>query len=90
MALNADEEKALSQIASALQRDAPDLCRQFRGHTAYAATTFEWLVIMTIAGGLGMAVIGVHWHLDACIALGLMLASVGPIIVGVVLSHRQR
>ena len=89
MALNKHEREQLAQIARGLQQDDRALARTLGSPVTRVGSDFEWLVIATIAGGLALAALGVHWHLPACIAAGIACAAVGPIVVGFVLSPER-
>lgn len=93
MNLNRAEQERLSQIARGLARDDPGLARKLGGSGTPAVTqagmTFELLVIATITVGLALAAVGVRWQLPVCIGLGIVGATVGPIIVGLILSPRH-
>lgn len=89
MSLNRVEQERLAQIAHGLARDDPKLARKLGGSVTQAGMTFELLVIATITVGLALAAVGVRWQLPVCIGLGIVGATVGPIIVGLILSPRH-
>ena len=88
MALNRHEEEQLTQIARGLHEDDRALAHKLESSAGPVRQRFEWLVIATIGIGLALAVAGVHWQLPACIAIGIVCAGVGPILVSFVLCPR--
>jgi hypothetical protein len=88
MTLNKHEEELLTQIARGLERDDRALARKLRSGGAPTGQRLRWLVITPIATGLALAAAGMHWDLPACIAIGIVCATVGPIIVGLLLAPR--
>jgi hypothetical protein len=91
MALSEREEREFALIAEALRRDDPGLARTLDQSAASPNSLLEWLALAGIAIGLGITTVGVHWHVVAVAVLGVTIAAVAPIVLGVLLSpHRHR
>lgn len=85
MALTEHEDRELHRIAQRLRDDDPALARALEGAPG---TAREWPVIVPVAAGLLLVAGGEHWHNGVCAAIGVVLASVVPIIVSIWLSRR--
>lgn len=85
MALTEYEDRELQGIAQWLRHDDPALAWALEGAPRRAR---EWLVIVPVVVGLLLVAGGEHWHDGVCAIIGVVLASVVPIVVSIVLSRR--
>ncbi|HEX5113971.1 MAG TPA: DUF3040 domain-containing protein [Pseudonocardiaceae bacterium] len=89
MGLTEHEKQALREIAYWLEREDGVMARKLRGR-AWSNAAMEWRVIAPLALGLLVVRLGVSWHATLSVALGVVIAVVGPIAASIWLTTRRR
>lgn len=82
MALTDRERKALALIQQTLERDDPELAQRFRRlgtRRAGIGLAYVGFVLAVICLGLGLVAVGADLGIPVCSAVGLAIATCGPI-----------
>jgi hypothetical protein len=93
MSLSEREKRELLLIAEGLQRDDQELARKLRGPEPKPSEwAVMWQMLGSIAAGLAVAGAGAHWHVGVLVAIGVVFALIGPVLLSIRQStgHRVR